>query len=414
MALNIPGERAHDIRPSILIYRSTLLPLSETFVLSQPEALENFTPYFVGFTRVEGLRLPERRFHLIGEVGALGSTKRMMYKLFGVAPGLARHLRSLNPVLIHAHFGVDSVQALWLARRLRIPLVITYHGYDATMKEKYARKYSYDYRRYLRWRPVIQREGSLFVAVSEFVRERLIAQGFPPERVLVHYVGVDTGLFTPDFSVSRAPVVLFAGRLVDSKGCGYLIQAMEKVQRQVPEAELVVIGDGPLRRDLEQMASEKLRKYRFLGAQSQNEVRQWMNRAKVFSVPSFTTHWGTSEGFGLVFAESQAMGLPVASFATGGIPEAVEHGVTGLLAKERDVDGLAYNISSLLTDERVWRQFSDAARRRVRDRFDLRDQTVRLEEMYGRLLASRSVAAVDKPVSVPLQSSQSKSYWPYS
>jgi len=403
MVLNVPADRMHSPRPSILIYRSTLLPLSETFVLSQPEALENFTPYFVGFTRVDGLRLPERRFHLIGEMGALGATQKVIYKLFGVAPGLSRHLRSLNPVLIHAHFGVDSVQALWLARRLRIPLVITFHGYDATMKEKYARKYSYDYRRYLRWRPVIQREGSLFVAVSEFVRGRLIAQGFPPDKVLVHYVGVDTNLFAPDLSVPRAPIVLFAGRLVDSKGCGYLIQAMEKVQQQVPEAQLVVIGDGPLRRDLEQMASERLRNHSFLGAQSQNEVRYWMNRAKVFSVPSFTTQWGTSEGFGLVFTEAQAMGVPVASFATGGIPEAVAHEITGLLAEERDVEGLAGNISRLLKDQILWQQFSAAARARVRDHFDLRDQTSRLEEMYGRLLASHATAAVGKPLPVPLQ-----------
>jgi colanic acid/amylovoran biosynthesis glycosyltransferase len=414
MVVSVASDRLQSTRPSILIYRSTLLPLSETFVLSQPEALENFTPYFVGFTRVEGLRLPGSRFHLIGEVGALGSTQKMIYKLFGVAPGLARHLRGLNPVLIHAHFGVDSVQALWLARRLRIPLVITFHGYDATMKEKYARKYSYDYRRYLRWRPVIQREGSLFVAVSEFVRERLIAQGFPPERIVVHYVGVDTDLFSPDPSVTRAPIVLFAGRLVDSKGCGYLIQAMEKVQQQNPEAHLVVLGDGPIRSDLEQMASQKLGNYSFLGAQSQGEVRRWMNRAKVFCVPSFTTHWGTSEGFGLVFTEAQAMGLPVASFATGGIPEAVAHGVTGLLAEERDVDGLAGNISRLLNDEPLWLRFSAAARIRVRDHFDLRNQTARLEEIYERLLTSRSMAAVDKPLPVPLQNSQSKSYWPYS
>jgi len=414
MVLSISSDRLQNVRPSILIYRSTLLPLSETFVLSQPEALENFTPYFVGSTKVDGLRLPERRFHLIGGMGALGSTQKMIYKLFGVAPGLARHLRGLNPVLIHAHFGVDSVQALWLARRLGIPLVITFHGYDATMKEKYARKYSYDYRRYLRWRPIVQREAALFVAVSEFVRGRLIEQGFPPDKILVHYVGVNTELFTPDPSMPRSPIVLFAGRLVDSKGCGYLIQAMEKVQRQVPEAELVVVGDGPLRSDLERMAATKLHKFKFLGAQSQGEVRKWMNRARVFSVPSFTTQWGTSEGFGLVFAEAQAMALPVASFATGGIPEAVEHDVTGLLAEERDVDELANNIVRLLQDEPLWEQFSAAARTRAVDRFNLRDQTARLEEIYEHLLACRSMTALGKPVAVPLPSQQSKSYWPYS
>jgi colanic acid/amylovoran biosynthesis glycosyltransferase len=404
MVLNISGQSESSGRPSILIYRSVLLPLSETFVLSQPESLERFTPYFVGFRRVDGLRLPEQRFHLIGELGALSSTQKMLYKLFGLAPGLVSHLRQLNPVLIHAHFGVDSVQALWLARRLGIPLVVTFHGYDATMKEKYARRYSYDYRRYLRWRPIIQKEASLFVAVSDFVRGRLISQGFPSEKIVVHYVGVDTDLFVPDRSIARLPIVLFAGRLVDSKGCGYLIDAMAKVQQELPEAQLIVLGDGPLRAELEQSASRKLRSYRFLGAQSQIEVRHWMNRARVFSVPSFTTQWGTSEGFGLVFAEAQAMGLPVVSFATGGIPEAVAHDVTGLLSEERDVEGLARNILRLLKDDALWRRYSAAARARACENFNLRDQTARLEDMYSGVLACRPTAALANAQSVPVQS----------
>lgn len=404
MVLNPSTGSALGTRPSILIYRANLLPLSETFVLSQPEALEHFTPYFVGCTRVDGLRLPEARSHLIGEVGALGSTQRMMYRFFGVAPGLARKLRRLNPVLIHAHFGVDSVQALWIARRLGIPLVVTFHGYDATMKEEYARNFSYDYRRYLRWRSTIQKETSLVVAVSEFVRGRLLEQGFPQEKMSVHYVGVDTDLFTPDLSVPRLPIVLFVGRLVDSKGCSYLIQAMTRVQQEIPEAQLVVIGDGPLRKELKQMASASLRNFSFLGATSQGEVRRWMNQARVFSVPSFTTQWGTSEGFGLVFAEAQAMGLPVASFATGGIPEAVAHEVTGLLTTERDVDGLASNISRLLKDEALWCQYSAAARKRACEHFNLRDQTAKLEKMYVRLLSRWPMTAIGDSISVPVQS----------
>lgn len=394
---------ARAMRPSILIYRASLLPLSETFVLSQPEALEHFTPYFVGCSRVEGLRLPEARAYYIGRDGAIGSTQRIVYKVFGFAPRLTRELRRLGPVLVHTHFGVDSVQGLRLARRLGIPLVVTFHGYDATMKDEYARTFSYDFRRYLRWRPIVQKEASLFVAVSEFVRGKLIEQGFPSEKIYVHYVGVDTELFVPDPAVPRKPIVLFAGRLVDSKGCDYLIRAMALVQRKAPDARLVIIGDGHRRHELEQMASACLRNVTFLGARPQSDVRLWMNRAKVFSVPSFTTPMGTSEGFGLVFAEAQAMGLPVASFATGGIPEAVAHGVTGLLAKERDVEALAGNILKLLDDESLWYRFSAAARRRARECFDLRGQSAKLEEMYGRLLMHQPAAAIHDSLSVPMQ-----------
>ena len=127
---------------------------------------------------------------------------------------------------------------------------------------------------------------------------------------------------------------------------------------------LVIIGDGPLRPRLEQTARElALRHVSFLSTQPAGLVRYWMNRARVFCVPSVTVDSGASEGFGMVFAEAQAMGLPVASFATGGIPEAVVHGETGLLARERDTAGLAHNIISLLSDRAMWERFSDAGRR---------------------------------------------------
>lgn len=375
-----------EARPAVLIYRANLLPASETFVLSQAGALTRFSPYFVGGSRVDGLTLPEGRYHCIDSPGPFRASRRALYRLCGFAPGLTRTMRRLNPVLVHAHFGMDSVPALWLARRLKVPLVVTFHGYDVTMKPEYARRFSFDYRRYLRWRPIVQKEASLFLAVSEFIRGKLISQGFPAEKISVHYVGVDAGLFTPDPSITREPIVLFAGRLVDSKGCDHLIQAMARVQEQVPEAQLVVIGDGPMRPSLESLAASCIKNYQFMGLRPQSEVRDWMNRAKVFSVPSFTTPMGTSEGFGLVFSEAQAMGLPVASFSTGGIPEAVAHDTTGLLTTERDTEGLARNIVRLLQDEALWQQFSTAAAKRARELFDLHTQTKKLEKIYDRLL----------------------------
>jgi len=107
-----------------------------------------------------------------------------------------------------------------------------------------------------------------------------------------------------------------------------------------------------------------------------------MGRAAVFSVPSVVAATGDAEGFGLVFAEAQAMGTPVVSFATGGIPEAVAHGRTGLLAAERDADGLADAIVTTLTDDGAWQRMSEAGQARVRAEFDLRRQTQALEQIY--------------------------------
>ncbi|QIN80252.1 glycosyltransferase [Rubrobacter marinus] len=370
----------------IVVYRDGLLAYSETFVRDQAEGLERFVPFYAGSRRVEGLDLPGERTVVVNGGGPFGKTAEALYKLRGAAPGFYRRLERLGPALVHAHFGPDGVSAMPLARRLGVPLLTTFHGFDATMTDEYARRSFYRHRAYLRGRPALQREGRLFLAVSEYIKGRLVEVGFPPEKIVVHYNGVDTRLFRPEPGAERGPVVLFVGRLVEKKGCEFLVRAMSRVQEAVPEAELAVIGTGPLRAPLEELAGKTLRRYRFLGALPPGEVRSWMGRASVLSVPSVTASTGDAEGFGLVFAEAQATGLPVASFDGGPIPEVVAHGETGFLAKEGDWEGLASHISRLLEDGDLRRRMGERGVERVRERFDLRERTHALEEIYASVL----------------------------
>lgn len=369
----------------MVVYRYALLSYSETFVRDQAEGLSHFTPYYVGARRVEGLSLPAGRTITVNQDGSkLGWAREALYRNWGFAPGLYRRVRQIDPTLVHAHFGPDGVSALPLARELQVPLLVTFHGFDATTKDEYAQRAFYRHRVYLRNRTLLQRKAQLFIAVSAFIRSKLLEQGFPPEKTVVHYNGVDVEGFRTDPAAKRKPVVLFIGRLVEKKGCEYLIRAMARVQASRREAELVVIGDGPLRATLERLAEHTLRRYRFLGAQDPGSVRAWMHRAAILSVPSITAASGDAEGFGLVFAEAQAAGLPVASFATGPIPEVVVHGETGFLAPERDWGKLAEYITQLLEDGKLRRRFGQMGAERARTMFDLRRQTRILEEMYGR------------------------------
>lgn len=370
----------------IIIYRDGLLAYSETFVRDQAEGLEGFTPYYAGSRRVEGLDLPEGRTVVVNGGGPSGKAAEVLYKLSGVAPGFYRRVEGIRPALVHAHFGPDGVSAIPLARRLGAPLLTTFHGFDATMTDEHARRSFYRHRAYLRGRERLQHEGKLFLAVSEYIKRRLVDVGFPPEKVVVHYNGVRTDLFRPDPGVEREPVVLFVGRLVEKKGCEYLVRAMSLVQETVPEAELVVAGTGPLREGLEGLAARTLGRYRFLGALPPGEVRAWMGRASVLSVPSVTASTGDAEGFGLVFAEAQAMGLPVVSFDGGPIPEVVAHGETGFLAPERDWEALAAYISRLLEDGSLRDRMGEAGTQRVREKFDLRERTRALEGVYASVL----------------------------
>lgn len=373
-------------KPAVLIYRDHLLSPSETFVRSQAEALQRFIPYYAGSRCVPGLLLPKERIAVVNQGGLIGKTREASYKLFGIAPTFFECIRKLNPALVHAHFGPDGAGVLPLVRNLAIPLIVTFHGYDATWRDEYGRRHSYTYRVYLRRKEVLKREARLFIAVSHFIQEKLLEQNFPSHKVIEHYIGVDPETFRPDPGLQREPIVLFVGRLVEKKGCEYLIRAMSKVQADRPEVELVVIGDGPLRSNLEQMAGELLGRYRFLGSQSPECVLTWMNRAQVFSVPSITAESGDAEAFGIVFAEAQAMGLPVVSFASGGVAEAVAHGETGFLAAERDWKALSEYIIYLLKNEALWQQFSQNGQERVRTLFNLHCQTRALEDIYDSVL----------------------------
>ena len=379
-------------KPVVAIYADPLLSPTMTFVLAQGEALEGFTPYYIGPRRLgdRGLKMPaDRTLALNGMRGMYGKIREAPFRRFGFAPFYFQRLRRLKPVLLHAHSGPAGLTALRLAEWLRVPQVTTFHGFDATTKNPAATDPRYGNRDYVRRKHVLMEKSLLFIAVSRFIRDRLLQQGFREEKVLVHYTGVDTEFFSPNPSLKRDAVVLFVGRLTEVKGCQYLIEAMARAQGLMPELELVVIGDGPLRQQLEELAWERLSRFRFLGMQSPEVIKSWMNRARVLSVPSVPAESGAVEGLGMVFLEAQAMGCPVATFASGGIPEAVAAGQSGLLAKERDTETLSQNILQLVKDEALWLRMSQAGRERVRALFDLSKQTRSLEDVYLRVLNQR-------------------------
>jgi colanic acid/amylovoran biosynthesis glycosyltransferase len=381
--------------PTAIIYCDHLLYASETFIKAQAGALKRFFPAYAGLRRVKGLELPKEHTHVINSGDTIGRVRELAFKLWGSAPEFVRELRSLSPQLIHAHFGADGFRALPLARDLGLPLVVSFHGSDATVTNLKQAKVPYGHRRYLANKSLLQQGASQVIAVSNFVKLKLLAQGYPEEKVKVHYIGVDARMFSPTAEQSE-PFVLFVGRLVERKGVDYLIHAMAEVQNAFPNLELVVIGDGPKRSELEALAKARLRKYRFLGVQSAGSVRDWMGRAAIFAGPSVKVESGEEEGFGIVFIEAQAMEKPVVSFDSGGINEAVEHGVTGYLAPERDSRALAQYLSLLARDPNLRRRVGISGRRRVLRLFDLEKQTALLERLYDDVISRSSVGSERK------------------
>jgi colanic acid/amylovoran biosynthesis glycosyltransferase len=370
---------------SVIIYRDGLLPLSETFIRSQVRSMTRFTGVYAGCRRIPGLDLSGNPAVIL-RGKRFGRVRETIFKEFGRANNFVKELKQYEPSLLHAHFGPDGAVALPLAQSLKIPVVVTFHGFDANLTNEALRETHWG-KRYLRRRDALKRDGAQFIAVSDFIARRLISQGFPADKVHVHYIGVDTDQFRCRTDRKREDIVLFVGRLVEKKGCEHLVRAMANVQRSVPDCGLIIIGDGPLRGELESLAASQLQEFRFLGAQPEDVVRDWMAKAAVFCGPSVVAKSGDAEGFGIVFIEAQASGLPVVSFASGGIPEAVAHGVTGYLAPEKDVGALSNYLVELLKDDATRLKFSSAGRERVKNGFDLKVQTAKLEQIYEHTLA---------------------------
>lgn len=385
-------------KKNLIIYRDELLPYSETFIPAQVENFSSYTGFYVGTSHSPNPLISQEKTIILSDIVSSPGIWKTAYKLAEFPhPTWVKRLESLSPTLIHAHFGLDGVLALPLAKKLNLPLIVTFHGYYATADLDLTEKktwydYSLDYLKrrgqffrelYLRKRDRLFQEADCFIAVSEFIRAKLIEKGCPSAKIKVHYIGIDIDKFTPNNTIKREPVVLFVGRLVEKKGCEYLIRAMAEVQAKIPDVELVIIGDGVLRSHLENLAATSLKRYRFLGVQPPEIVKEWMSKSLLLCAPSLTTPQGESEGLPIVILEAMAMGLPVVSSVHAGIPEAIIHEETGFLTAEKDWGAIAKYILTLLENENLRNHFTIAGRKRIEQKFNLKQNTAQLEEIYN-------------------------------
>jgi colanic acid/amylovoran biosynthesis glycosyltransferase len=365
-----------------LIFRERLLAPSETFIVEQARSLRHYHPILVGLRRTE-----RRLDHSLPQIlhsngsGFKDKLSANLYRKLPMGAEFFRLLRAAEPSVIHAHFATDAIQALPIARKLNLPLIVSLHGFDVTSTDDALRK-SFSGRHFLANRGRLFAEASVFLCVSSFIREAALRAGFPEEKLRVHYTGIDCDHFRPTDIERDHKLVLFVGRLVEKKGCEYLLRAMHLVQQLDPEIHVEIIGDGPLRSQLETLAARLALRVRFRGVQNSAEVLRSMSRARILCNPSVTAASGDMEGFGMVFAEAQAVGTPVVSFAHAAIPEAVNHGETGLLCPERAIEPLAASIQHLLGDDHFWSATSTRAAAWVRAHFDITKQSQKLEAIY--------------------------------
>ena len=302
------------------------------------------------------------------EVGRLASARRS--RAAWLAELTARTLSSCvtwRPDLIvcgHVTTAPAALAAHWITRT---PYVVFTYGYEIRRKRLH------------RTLSFLLRNARRVIACSEFTRHAALALEVPAERTRILYPGVDANRFSPTgdhqplTTNHRPPTLLSISRLADMyKGHDTTIRALPLVQAKVPGARYVVAGGGPLREYLGRVAqSVGVERYvEFLGEVPDETLVDLYRSADVLAVLSReSASVGGAEGFGIVCLEAAACGVPVVAGRSGGLPDAVQDGVTGLLVDPLDIGAAAEAIVALLGDPDRARRMGAAGRAAVLDHF---------------------------------------------
>jgi glycosyltransferase involved in cell wall biosynthesis len=380
----------------VAIFRADLLPVSETFIRDQASALVHWRPVLFGLRELPGgLETPGIQREIVSSGNRVSDTLR--FWLSRPNPHLVRCLKEMDIDLAHAHFGTDATDIWPSVKAAGLPMLVTLHGYDINIHREWweaghggLRRRVYP-RRLLRMAedPTVH-----FIAVSKAIKERAIKFGIPEGKITVAYIGVDIRRFKLGGLPleQRRKRILFVGRMVEKKAPLLMIRAFADVRRAIPDAELAMIGDGPLLSDAKRLAGDLATPVMFLGARGSDEVLAQMHEARVFCLPSVVAANGDAEGFGLALLEAQSCGVPVVSSALGGADEGLLDEITGYKFDAGNIGALVKRINALFDDSDKAARMSAAASAFAAKNFDVARLCGTLEQIYmsnsGRLVCT--------------------------
>lgn len=307
---------------------------------------------------------------------------------------LRRQVQSSEAQIIHSHFGDRGWFNIDDANRSGARHVVTFYGYDVSRLPKLQPQWQQRFRE-------LFDTADLFLCEGPFLAQSLIKLGCPPGKIKVHHLGIRLQdiSFRPRCWQPGEPLrVLLAGSFVEKKGMPLAINALGRIMRRA-DLEITIIGDDngqPRSRQEKIRMLDALRanglesKTQLLGYQPYAILMQEAARNHVFLSPSVTASDGDSEGGAPVsIIDMAATGMPVVSSTHCDIPEVLQDGISGLLAKEEDIDELAERLHWLLDHPDEWTPMVEAARRRIEAEFDSEKQGQRLAALYEQLLANQ-------------------------
>jgi colanic acid/amylovoran biosynthesis glycosyltransferase len=299
----------------------------------------------------------------------------------------ARKASAFGCALIHAHFADVACDAMPIAGKLGVPLVVSFYGYD----------YDYLPRHSARWRKryeALYARGSLFLVEGDHGRRKLLERGVAPERVEVHHLGVDVEKVPLEERILRdgEPLRLIqVASFVEKKGHAVLVEAMRLLRDDGmgDRVRLKLVGDGPLKAPI----AEKIKGYglegqiKIAGVIPYSELHKELLRHHVFVHPSLTAQDGDCEGGApVVLLDAQATGMPVLATFHCDIPEEVLDGETGILVEEGHSEALARAIRRFAEEPRLLNDYGVAARQHIDKHYSAPIQARKLESIFRTLI----------------------------
>jgi len=280
-----------------------------------------------------------------------------------------------NVKVLLAEFGFLGCMILPIAENTGIPVYSYFRGYDASKKlNDWKIRYAYK-------RLIPKMEG--IISVSPHLLDNLKNIGVKWKEAHVIPSGTDVDSFKPGKKDNN--LILSVGRFAPKKAPFVTIQAFAKVINKSSEAKLIMVGDGPLLQECKDLAHSLGVKEHviFKGALRHESIQVLMAKASIFVLHSVTAESGNTEGFPSVIQEAMASGAVPVSTKHGGIPHFIDHGNTGLLVDEYDVNEYADQISNLLTDHSLLSTMSVKARKFAVNNFDYKKLYTNLEKILN-------------------------------
>jgi colanic acid/amylovoran biosynthesis glycosyltransferase len=387
--LEVPSP---DSRPVIACYCATFLKPEMLHIYRQITAMERCIPVVIAQKREQAGQYPFESIHVVAKP-ATHFLRRFWFRQLRDAPWQIseRELRALqgilsktNARLLHIYFGQIAVHLLPLIRSWNKSSIVSFHGADVTVDMNKPA-----YREATR---EMLDAVKLVLVRSESLRGAVVQLGCDDGKIEIQRTGIPLDEFPfrerNFFTGATEWRAVQAGRLIEKKGLPVTLRAFAVFLHQYPNAKLTIAGEGPLLGQLQNLARELNIDARvsFTGFVSQERLREIYYASHIFLHPSQTGRDGNQEGIPNSMLEAMASGLPVFATQHGGIPEAIENGVSGVLVPEGDHEKLAAALLDATQDPGFLSRIARNGAEIVRKNFDLRAQAQRLEEIYLRIM----------------------------